>query len=114
MRDEIPAILVALLLLTAGFGGAGIGSIPLTKDCKIIEGEIVGKSHDTGFFILYVILRDDGKNEDYMVYVGPETYENYEIGEIWGEEMCSISEYEELMEIIQQLLDAGLVESLNS
>ena len=78
--------------------------------CYSTEGEIIEKSNNEGVLILYVKLEYDGEINYYRVFVGPEAYENYVIGETYIEETCELSRYQEIQGIIDDLLEWGIIE----
>ena len=45
-----------------------------------------------------------------MLYVSPETYAKYNVGDVYSQEVCSNPDYENIKEIINQLIDIGVIE----
>jgi len=119
MKDTeiVPIIVAALIISAATIGGGGfIGSFTdnIHFTCRDVEGEVVGKDHAEGWFKIYVTLHNDSVAADghtnYSVYVGAETYDRYQIGNTYTQEMCDIETHSEFRQIIQELLDAGILE----
>ena len=119
MRDfELAPLIVACLVVgavTVGGGGL-IGSFSnnVSFTCRDVEGEVVGKDHEQGWFKIHVTLYNHSASADghtnYSVYVGPETYERYEIGESYTERMCDVEAHSEFRQFLQDLIDAGILE----
>lgn len=115
--DIAPFIVASLLIGAVTVGGGGfIGSFTdnMSFTCRNVEGEIVGKSHDEGWFKIYVSLYNDSVSgdghSDYAVYVGPETYDRYEIGHTYTERMCDLETHNEFKQFLQEMIDAGFLE----
>jgi len=116
--QELTQVLLATLLVgmaTVGSGGY-IGSITdnVSFTCRDVEGEVVWKDHSEGWFKIYVTLYNDSISgdgqSDYSVYVGPDTYDRYQIGDTYTEQMCDVEAHNEFKQFLQDLLDAGLLE----
>jgi hypothetical protein len=81
--------------------------------CTTVSGEVVFKDHSEGWFKLYVTLNEEFSGQsNYSLYVSPDTYDRYQIGDNYTETMCDIVVYQELKQTIQDLLDAGILEEI--
>ena len=80
---------------------------PNMISCSSITGEIVEKEP------FYIIVRVEDNytyvSEDFKVYVSPKSYVNYSIGDTHIERICTISDYEYYKEIIDMLLESGIL-----
>lgn len=119
LRDmEIGPIIVSAILISAATVGGGGFFASFTDNvsftCRNVEGEVVGKDHDEGWFKIHVTLYNDSAYADghtnYSVYVGPETYERYAVGEVYTEKMCDVEAHSEFRQLVQELIDAGILE----
>lgn len=109
-KESFIVICVCILLPLSTVGPTiSVGFINPTK-CYNTEGEIVGKDNTDGTFVLYVKLDYNSENIGYRVYVSPQTYEGYEVGDTFTEQTCDLIEYEEIQQIIDELLSWGVVE----
>ena len=111
----VVAVLFSLIVTAAISGGGGF--IPSKESigyqCTTVSGEVVFKDHSEGWFKLYVTLNEEYSGQsNYSLYVSPETYDRYHIGDKYTEKMCDIVVYEELKQTIQDLLDAGILEEI--
>tara|TARA_R100001443_G_scaffold114843_1_gene131439 strand:+ start:2612 stop:2956 length:345 start_codon:yes stop_codon:yes gene_type:complete len=106
---------IAVLLFGAAL--ASTGGMPSTSDyyeqgtitCSQVDGEIVGK--EPPITILVVVNdRIGGDTTNYKVYVSPEAYQNYSVGDTHVEEICTFSDYSTFKRIIDQLLESGVLE----
>jgi hypothetical protein len=104
------SLLIIFLIIVAISGGGIYQNIGQNKLCYSTEGEIIEKSNDEGILILYVKLEYNGEINYYRVFVGPEAYDNYVVGEIYIEETCELSRYHEIQGIIDDLLEWGIIE----
>ena len=99
----VASILVGAVIVGGGFIGALSDNVSFT--CRDVEGEVVAKDHSEGWFKIYVTLYNDSVNgdghTDYAVYVGPDTYDRYEIGDSYTEKMCDVETYSEFQQFIQ-------------
>jgi len=111
-KDNLIILCICILLPLTTIGPTiSIGVINPTK-CYITEGEIVGKDIEEGKFVLYVRLDYNAENLGYRVYVTPATYEEYEEGATFAERTCDLIEYEEIQQILDELLAWGLMEEM--
>jgi len=114
-NDMVIAVFLSLIVTAAIAGGGGV--MPSKEDigfqCTTVSGEVVFKDHSEGWFKLYVTLNEDFSGQsNYSLYVSPETYDRYQIGDNYTETMCDIVVYQELKQTIQDLLDAGILEQI--
>ena len=79
-----------------------------TITCKNVSGEIIAKEAPV---TIIVEVDDDVSNnvDTYKVYVAPEAYANYSIGDTHIEPICTITDYEYYKEIIDMLLESGIL-----
>ena len=113
--SEIFAIFLCVSLVSIGFagqGGLGVELNNIKTECFSVAGEITHKDETSGIPILYVKLNDNGKTENYIVYVSPSTYLEYEVGDAWNDEICEIAEYSNLRKFIDTLTEAGILEMI--
>ena len=113
--DFVVAILCSLIV-TAAIAGGG-GALPSKEhigfECTTVSVEVIFKDHSEGWFKLYVTLNEDFSDQsNFSLYVSPDTYDRYQIGDNYTETMCDIVVYQELKQTIQDLLDAGILEQI--
>ena len=77
--------------------------------CNNVKGEVIEKEAP---FTLVVEVHDEVSNKisKYDVYVSPEAYANYSIGSTHIEPICTITDYDYYKEIIDRLLESGILE----
>lgn len=80
-----------------------------TVSCSQVDGEIVGKEPPITILVK-VNDRISGDTTNYRVYVSPQAYENYSVGDTHIEEICTFSDYSTFQRIIDQLLESGILE----
>lgn len=102
------ALLIVILLIGAGSNG-GFQSL---ASCYETNGEVVAKEDDNGLYMLYVKLDYQNEQKKYRVFVGPETYDEYEIGHLYTDTTCELDEYEAIQEVINELLTWGIIEGV--
>ena len=107
---EFKVLSVVIMLLLGVSGGSVIHAINNQQECWNVAGEVIGKDNSEGLLVLYVVFYDNGDREQYKVFVGPETYESYSVGEVYEEEVCDIQEYNKLHELIDSLMELGLLQ----
>ena len=113
--ENISAFFVIVIIF--GVVLASTGGMPSTSDyyeqgtitCSQVDGEVVGKEAPITILVK-VNDRIAGDTTNYKVYVGPEAYENYSIGDTHIEEICTFSDYSTFKRIIDQLLESGVLE----
>ena len=49
----------------------------------------------------------------YRVFVGPETYEEYEVGYVYTDTTCDIEDYAAIQDVINELLTWGIIEGIS-
>ena len=79
-----------------------------TITCRSVVGEVIGKEAPV---TLIVRIDDSVSNsvDTYNVYVSPEAYSNYSIGDKHNEAICTITDYDYYKEIIDRLLESGIL-----
>lgn len=79
-----------------------------TVTCRVVTGEII---HMEPPFELYVEVEDTiaGETDGYHVYVSPEVYANYSIGDKHEESICTFTDYEYFKNMIEQLKESGIL-----
>lgn len=116
-REQLFAYVCVVMMFLVLGGGSGAFGWDSKEDmgftCRDITGEIVAKDHSEGAFKLYVLLNDTGEESGFALWVGPDTYDAYQIGDVYTDRMCSLEEYEKLKEIINELIDAGILDQLS-
>ena len=86
----------------------GVASV--TPQCTEIHGEVIHKEDS----ILYVVvnlseeLGGETYEEGHKIYVSPEVYDNYEVGENYSEVVCDIERLMEIREFLDYMLDEGI------
>jgi len=79
-----------------------------TITCKNVSGKVIGKETP---ITLKVQVNDSVGNvvNIYDVYVSPKAFANYSIGDTHIESICTITDYEYYKEIIEMLLESGVL-----
>ena len=109
MKDELFSFFAVLIILSA-FAGAGVNQYNKSSQCDVVYGEVISKDEQP-YFNLWVVFTDiDSDKTTYMLYVSPETYAKYNVGDVYSQEVCSNPDYENIKEIINQLIDIGVIE----
>ena len=109
-KESFIVVCICILLPLSIVGPTiSVGVINPTK-CYTTEGEIVGKDNTDGNFILYVKLDYNSENVGYRVYVSPQTYGEYEVGDTFEERTCDLIEYGKIQDILDELVAWGVVE----
>jgi hypothetical protein len=105
------AYLLALLLVLGMVGPAmpnpPEGQIVNPFSCKTLEGVIIDKQHDEEGQRLYVELFIKDEWEGHIIWVSNKTYNNYEIGYTYSERVCALVDYEEILSLYDDGIDAG-------
>jgi hypothetical protein len=113
MRDTLVLTVGAMILISFTIGAGGFA--PITQlHCHEVEGTVIGKDMSDGVLKIYATINDGGTTQNYIVYVGPETYENYHIGDAYTEKFCEFESYEQFQQILHDLIELGVFEDLNS
>lgn len=114
MREAKVVTLLILLLIGSTVSSDDFFS-PLNPlvTCYDTHGEVVAKENDNGMFILYVSLDYQADIKGYKIFVGPETYEEYEIGYVYTDTTCDIEDYDGIQDIINELLTWGVIEGMS-
>ena len=76
--------------------------------CNNVVGEVIAKEAPV---TLIVQVNDTVGNDitNYNVFVSPKAFANYSIGDTHIESICTISDYEYYKEIIDMLLESGIL-----
>ena len=106
-----------IVVILFGFALSTTGGMPSTSDyyeqgtitCSQVDGEVVGKEAPITILVK-VNDRIGGDTQNYKVYVSPEAYENYTVGDTHIEDICTFSDYSTFKRIIDQLLESGVLE----
>tara|TARA_R100001510_G_C7655020_1_gene213950 strand:- start:1697 stop:2041 length:345 start_codon:yes stop_codon:yes gene_type:complete len=113
MRDGGEGVLLGVLILGLLLASTGTPSIDQyerdgTITCRTVVGEVV---HKEAPFELYVEVQDNiaGEREGYHVYVSPEVFANYSVGDTHEEAICTFTDYEYFRDIIEQLKQSGIL-----
>lgn len=79
-----------------------------TISCRTVTGEVVYMEPP---FELYVEVEDTiaGQTDGYHVFVSPEVYANYSVGDKHEESICTFTDYEYFKDIIEQLKESGIL-----
>jgi len=112
LKDILIMLCICVLLPMTTIGPAISVGIINPTECYTTEGEIIGKDIEGGALVLYVKLDYDSEDLGYRVYVTPETYAEYEVGYTFSERTCDLIEYQEIREILEDLLSWGIVEEV--
>tara|TARA_B100001142_G_C14290597_1_gene638771 strand:+ start:431 stop:775 length:345 start_codon:yes stop_codon:yes gene_type:complete len=114
MRDGGEGVLVGIVILALILATTGTPSIQDferdgTITCREVSGEIIEKEAPV---TIIVTVNDQVSNEikTYNVYVSPEAYSNYSIGDTHIEQICTLTDYEYYKEIIDALLESGILD----
>jgi len=101
-------LVVAFLLVIAPQSSIGYYQENGSITCHNITGEVIEKEAP---FTLIVEVSDEvsGEQKIYDVYVSPEAYANYSIGSSHIEAICTITDYDYYKEIIDRLLESGIL-----
>tara|TARA_B100001059_G_C17725855_1_gene523360 strand:- start:3 stop:347 length:345 start_codon:yes stop_codon:yes gene_type:complete len=113
MRDGGESVLLGVLILGLLLATTGTPSIEEyeqngTITCRTVTGEIIEKEAP---FNIIVEVDDNvaGKSNRYSVFVSPEVFANYSIGDKHEESICTFTDYEYFKSIIQQLKESGIL-----
>ena len=113
MRDGGEGVLLGIFILSLLLATTGTPSIQDferdgTISCRKVSGEIIEKEAPV---TIIVEVNDEVSNQinNYNVYVSPEAYANYSIGDTHIEPICTITDYEYYKEIIDALLESGIL-----
>lgn len=114
MRDGGEGVLLGILILGLLLATTGTPSIEEyerngTINCREVSGEIIEKEAPV---TIIVEVNDEVSNKinTYNVYVSPEAYANYSIGDTHIEPICTIVDYQYYKEIIDRLLESGILD----
>ena len=116
MNEEADGVGTVLVVITAIAVFLAMGSTPSideyerngTVTCRVVTGEII---HMEPPFELYVEVEDTiaGETNGYHVYVSPEVYANYSIGDKHEESICTFTDYDYFKSLIEQLKESGIL-----
>ena len=113
MRDGGEGVLLGILILGLLLASSGAPSIEQyerdgTITCRTVVGEIVYKEAP---FNIIVEVDDNvaGEKNTYNVFVSPEVFANYSVGDKHEESICTFTDYEYFKDIIEQLKQSGIL-----
>tara|TARA_R110002020_G_scaffold307032_1_gene522906 strand:- start:50 stop:394 length:345 start_codon:yes stop_codon:yes gene_type:complete len=114
MRDGGEGVLLGILILGLLLASTGTPSIEEyerngTITCRTVTGEIIEKEAP---FNIIVEVDDNvaGERNTYNVFVSPEVFANYSIGDKHEESICTFTDYEYFKSIIRQLKESGILD----
>jgi len=101
-------LVVAFLLVIAPQSSISYYQENGSITCHNVTGKVIEKEAP---FTLIVEVHDEVSNEIkiYDMYVSPEAYSNYSIGSTHIEPICTITDYDYYKEIIDRLLESGIL-----
>ena len=113
MKDNPVVVGIIILMLCLAFLPASNYSLEsLQQDgtitCRNVDGEVIDKEAP----VTLIVRVDDTvakKVTTYNLYVSPSAYSNYSIGDKHTESICTITDYEYYKEIIDKLLESGIL-----
>tara|TARA_R100001015_G_C4625052_1_gene183429 strand:+ start:745 stop:1098 length:354 start_codon:yes stop_codon:yes gene_type:complete len=116
MNEEADGVGTVLVVITVIAALLAMGSTPSideyerngTVTCRVVTGEIIYMEPP---FELYVEVEDTiaGETDGYHVYVSPEVYANYSVGDKHEESICTFTDYEYFKNLIEQLKESGIL-----
>jgi len=112
MSESTSVAYTISLIIILGMVGPSFSLESLERDgvitCNSVTGEVIEKEAPV---TLVVQVNDSvGNNvKTYDVFVSPKAFANYSIGDTHIEPICTISDYEYYKEIIDMLLESGIL-----
>ena len=103
MREEFVSIFMVIILVTAFSSGLTNVTSNL-QDCRIVQGEVTSKDMSDGMPKLFARVEDGVEERNVIVYVSPKTFQNYNVGDVYYEQIC---DYVAFREFIDVLLESG-------
>lgn len=105
MKEEFVSIFMVIILVSAFSSGFSDVTSNL-QDCRIVQGEVTGKDMSDGMPKLFARVEDGVEERNVMVYVSPKTFQNYDVGDVYYEQIC---DYVAFREFIDELLESGVL-----
>ena len=112
MSESTSVAYIISLIIILGMVGPSFSLESLERDgivtCNNVTGEVIEKEAPV---TLIVEVNDSVSNKvkTYGVFVSPKAFANYSIGDTHIEPICTISDYEYYKEIIDMLLESGIL-----
>lgn len=112
MSESNAPVFIISLIIILGMTGPSFSLESLERDgvitCNNISGKVIEKEAPV---TLVVQVNDSVGNyvKTYDVFVSPKAFVNYSIGDTHIEPICTISDYEYYKEIIDMLLESGIL-----
>ena len=112
MSESNAPIFIISLIIILGMTGPSFTLESLERDgiitCNNVVGEVIAKDAPV---TLIVQVNDTVGNDitKYNVFVSPKAFANYSIGDTHIEPICTVSDYEYYKEIIDMLLESGIL-----
>jgi len=123
MNEDLPGIIIVIILTAALWNPFfdATHDAGLTPECEFIKAMITEKVYpipgtDDTYGI--VILVDDEVSSEfdgrYGIIVSEPTYNSYYVGDEFTQFVCTIEEYERIIEFVQGLIDVDLLHPGNN
>lgn len=112
MSENSSSVYIVSLIIILGMVGPSFSLDTLEKDgiitCNNVVGEVIAKEAPV---TLIVQVNDTVGNDitKYNVFVSPKAFVNYSIGDTHIEPICTVTDYEYYKEIIDMLLESGIL-----
>jgi len=112
MSESTSVAYIISLIIILGMVGPSFSLESLERDgvvtCNNVTGEVIEKEAPV---TLVVQVNDSVGNyvKTYDVFVSPKAFANYSIGDTHIEPICTISDYKYYKEIIDMLLESGIL-----
>jgi hypothetical protein len=110
-ESNLPIFIISLIIIL-GMTGPSFSLETLERDgiitCNNVVGEVIAKDAPV---TLIVQVNDTVGNDitTYNVFVSPKAFVNYSIGDTHIEPICTVSDYEYYKQIIDMLLESGIL-----
>ena len=112
MSESTSVAYIISLIIIIGMIGPSFSLESLEKDgvvsCNNVTGEVIEKEAPV---TIVVQVNDSVGNyvKTYDVFVSPKAFANYSIGDTHIEPICTVTDYEYYKEIIDMLLESGIL-----
>jgi hypothetical protein len=112
MSESNAPVFIISLIIILGMTGPSFSLETLERDgiitCNNVVGEVIAKDAPV---TLIVQVNDTVGNDitKYNVFVSSKAFANYSVGDTHIEPICTISDYEYYKEIIDMLLESGIL-----